>query len=540
MPCILRTTTLLLALLVSTTWARAQDTSSPHQAACTIDKSEPGDADIAYFRRDFKKAEDLYLAAFTKDANDKRSRMMEIDSLLSQGKLDDARKKVDTWAESGSKEPYAILAAADLRFAEGDWPEAYALMLKALKISPCLAMGYADLGQFEEVAGYRATASKHFALAHQLAPNDPGIRYQWAESLEDSQRMQEEDQLAHDSKLVDDKTARSIVSDLTRIKAHSENSCELVSGSGPVHIPMTPIYGPRIGIQAYGLDVSFNGHKRTLQIDTGASGFVLTLSAAASAGLTKVGSSHVGGIAADNDINMQRAAKVTIGSLEFKNCPIEALANFGAMGGSTELGQRLDDSDGLVGTDIFDRYIVTLDYIKHEIRLDPLPQPPSSGPTPRLDALGGRTDPGWMNIDRYVAPSMQSWTSVYRRDHMLLLPTIISTTPKDARKMLFLLDTGAAFNLIDLKTAKLFTHTEETMYGVTGLGGGGVQASETGHFNADFSGIRLPVTSMNAIDMSTAGGMNGFFGYPTLQQLVMHIDYRDNLVLFEAPTGTHL
>jgi hypothetical protein len=32
-------------------------------------------------------------------------------------------------------------------------------------------------------------------------------------------------------------------------------------------------------------------------------------------------------------------------------------------------------------------------------------------------------------------------------------------------------------------------------------------------------------------------GISGFLGYPTLSQLVMHIDYRDDLVLFEAPNG---
>jgi len=31
-----------------------------------------------------------------------------------------------------------------------------------------------------------------------------------------------------------------------------------------------------------------------------------------------------------------------------------------------------------------------------------------------------------------------------------------------------------------------------------------------------------------------ADGVHGVLGYPTLQQLVMHIDYRDNLVRFEA------
>jgi hypothetical protein len=47
----------------------------------------------------------------------------------------------------------------------------------------------------------------------------------------------------------------------------------------------------------------------------------------------------------------------------------------------------------------------------------------------------------------------------------------------------------------------------------------------------------MPVLSMDALDLSHNGGVHGFLGYPTLSQLVLHIDYRDNLMLFEAPEG---
>jgi hypothetical protein len=58
---------------------------------------------------------------------------------------------------------------------------------------------------------------------------------------------------------------------------------------------------------------------------------------------------------------------------------------------------------------------------------------------------------------------------------------------------------------------------------------------ETGKFTLDFAGLRMPVLHMDSADLSSFGAIHGFIGYPTLTQLILHIDYRDNLVLFEAP-----
>jgi hypothetical protein len=98
-----------------------------------------------------------------------------------------------------------------------------------------------------------------------------------------------------------------------------------------------------------------------------------------------------------------------------------------------------------------------------------------------------------------------------------------------------MMDTGAAFNIIDVSTAKQITKadTNPTMSirGVSGRSGG---MSQAGRFNVDFAGLRLPVTSMDSMDLSRSGGVAGFLGYPTLSQLVIQIDYRDNLVDLKA------
>jgi hypothetical protein len=526
--------------------ARSQTSGSAHKA-CTVDTSEPTAADIAYYRGNIKQSELLYAAALAKDPDDRHSHELHIDSLINLQRLNDARKASEAWTASDPKDPYAIATAADIRFAEGDWLESYALNLKSLLIDPCLATSYAGLADYEERAGFRATAHKHYTLAHQLSPSDQNFRYEWISGLPQSERIVEWRNYLNDSKAIDESKRKAFTAEYEKNVARSDYTCHLASVTGPARIPMSPIYGDTVGIKAWGLEIAFNGKRRVLQIDTGASGFTLAQSVGATLNLPRVERSKVGGIGSEGGtgVDIVHADSVQIGGLEFKNCTAEILHKTGAMGGmnASDLGGRLDDIDGLVGADIFNHYLVTLDYIKHEVRLDPLPQPPStSGVETKLDALGGSTNPDWLLVDRYIAPSMEAWTKIYRGSngiqHMLIMPTRLSSGKKAGLPRLFVLDTGAGVNLIDVNAAKEITNTEENSYeGVGGLSGEVNKVFDTGKFTLDFAGFRLPVSSMMATDLSDFDGISGFIGYPVLVQLVMHIDYRDNLMSFEAPQG---
>ena len=521
----------------------AQDSTKPatHSAACKPDTSEPTEADIAFARGNYKKSADLYAIAVTKDPADSVSHHLQIASLIADSKLSEAIKNTEAWTTAEPKNPYAILSAGEIRSSEGDWPEFYALVLKAMALDACMPTGYEDLAAFESLSGYRATARKHLSLAHQLAPNNQLIRLEWIESLNEAEAIARSKDYLQDSKVIDDKKRKKLVAQFDKRAALSEDGCSLASIKGPAVIPMAPLYGDVVGIDHWGIEIAFNGKKRILQIDTGASGFTLTQSVGSGLGLTRIDNGRVGGIGDEGGtgVTLNRADSVRIGGLEFKNCTVEVLTKTGTLGGSTEIGQRMDNIDGLVGADIFSRYLVTLDYIKHEIRLEPLPQSPGNTATPTsLDPLGGSNDPDWINVDRYIAPSMNNWTKIYRSDHMLIMPTRLSSGAVAGRNRLFIVDTGADSNLIDINVAKELTKTNENeLISFEGLSGKVDKVFETGKFTADFAGLRLPVTGMDSMDLSKFGGVSGFLGYPTLQQLVMHIDYRDNLVLFEAPNG---
>jgi hypothetical protein len=198
----------------------------------------------------------------------------------------------------------------------------------------------------------------------------------------------------------------------------------------------------------------------------------------------------------------------------------------------------------LIGADVFDASQVTLDFPKHELRVASLPERPGekTPDTAKLDAAGD--DQEVEAHDSYVAPEMAKWLRVYRRGWDLLMPTGIVETKriKDDnawRDKLFLLDTGSDSNLISPAAAREVTKvSRDDSVGISGLQGAVDKVYEAGKFTLAFAGLRLDSPSMTSIDttkISHGDGVevSGLIGAPALTQLVLHIDYRDNLVWCE-------
>ena len=139
---------------------------------------------------------------------------------------------------------------------------------------------------------------------------------------------------------------------------------------------------------------------------------------------------------------------------------------------------------------------------------------------------------------------MAKWERVYRSGHMLLIPTAIVETKqvKDVgawKEKLFVLDTGAASNLISPAAAREVTKvSRDSSTNIRGIQGAVDKVYEAGKFTLSFANLRLDSPSMTAVDMTRIShedgvDVSGAIGAPALFQVVMHIDYRDNLVWCE-------
>jgi hypothetical protein len=146
--------------------------------------------------------------------------------------------------------------------------------------------------------------------------------------------------------------------------------------------------------------------------------------------------------------------------------------------------------------------------------------------------------------DPYIAPEMANWERVYRNGHEILIPTWIADTKrvKDGsawKSKLFMVDTGSNSDLISTAAAKDVTKVErDGMTELRGISGKVAAVYETEKFTLSFAGLRLDSQGMTAMDMTSLSHTNGvevsgLIGARTLAKVVMHIDYRDNLVWCE-------
>ena len=283
-----------------------------------------------------------------------------------------------------------------------------------------------------------------------------------------------------------------------------------------------------------GLDVQLNGKRKRLQIDTGASGLLLNRGSALSAGLVPEAVVSTGGIGDEGSRSgyLTHVDSLRIGDMEFHNCMVRVVEKRGSL-----------DIDGLIGTDVFENYLVTLDTPGREIRLAPLPQRPNEAAKAIGLATAGDETANDAPLDRYISPEMKDWTSLYRGGHLLIFPTSIGNAPEK----LFVMDTGASTSLISPAAAREVTHVgNNDLVEIKGLSGKVKKVSAADAVTIRFARVQQNLLGMTAIDttgISDGLGMElaGFIGFPTLRELVITIDYRDDLakVIYDPNHGQH-
>jgi hypothetical protein len=225
--------------------------------------------------------------------------------------------------------------------------------------------------------------------------------------------------------------------------------------------------------------------------------------------------------------SITHVASLKIGELEFHDCRVDIVEDYQAL-----------DNQGLIGMDVLRNFLITLDIGREQVRLEPLPKVPDAtvATTQKLETDAPRASeeaPEWH--DRYIAPQMADWTRIYRVGHDLLVPVELN----DSIWKLFILDTGAGSVLISTDAAKTVTTVRsDPADSLSGLSGQVKKVYATGKFKLAFADIYQKITSIMAIDTTSISHregieVSGFMGMPLLRTLILHIDYRDNLIKFE-------
>lgn len=537
--------------------------------SCNVVKhGPPSEAEKAFLTADYVKAAGLYQAELTKHPGDEELTAGLVHALLRQQKVQEAADTVKRVLTTLPNSPVLLTLRGEVELRQGTPWAAAETANQSVKMDPCNPRTHLLLASIMEISSYYASARKRILSAHQLDPEDPEIRASWMETLPLKQRIPEVEAYLSSPTGDDAEDLRHLhlyLDHLKKLVVEPHKPCRLVSQTTAAVIPFAYLMADATRIEAFGLEVKLNDHTARLQIDTGAGGLLVSRSVAKRAGLQPFSQTEMEGIGDQGSKGgyTAYADSIRIGNLEFQNCAVRVLDS-----------RSVADVDGLIGMDVFSRFLVTLDYPMRKLALGPLPSRPgetdTSAPelktqgtededdglqaqaaktnTPQESAgkdTGAAPAPGSATevakavahgpYDRYIASEMKDYTQVYRVGHDLILPAQLN----GQKVKLFIMDTGAWTTTISPEAAREVTkvHNDSSME-VRGISGKVEKIYSADNITFRFAHLSQEAHGVVAFDtsrISKDAGMeiSGFLGATTLNQLIIHIDYRDGLVKFD-------
>ncbi len=531
-------TSIPLALMTLTAPARAtvMERSMDDLHCHAVPAHEPSAAEKAYLDGNASQAEALYREELGKTPHDAALTAGLVRSLLREQKVTDAASVISAELSLAPNSVPLLTASAEVEYRQGKIADAATAADQGFRIDPCYARLYLIRARILRLNSMYAAERRAIGIAHSLDPWDMDIRRVWLGTLPLAKRIDEQKQfLASANGMDPEERARAEkgLPNLIRWAANTDKTCHVASSTTSTDIPLVPIWsgGNSSHIQTWGVHVLFNNNESVLGVDTGASGLIINRAIADRAGLKPIARVQLGGV---GDQGMQggyiaHVDSIRIGSLEFRDC-------------TAEVTDRKDilSMDGLIGTDVFSSYLVTLDFPLRKFLLAPLPPRPNddAGTSATLntetgDPLGGSGSD--QPQDRFISPTMKDYIGFFRSGHFIILPTLLN----GKTQRLFMVDTGAFSTAISPEAAREVTKVHGAPAGsVRGLSGDVAKVSFTEAIMFQFGGIQQQNNDLFSFDtsgISRAAGMevSGFLGSTVLRQLTISIDYRDGLIKFE-------
>lgn len=503
------------------------------------------EAESAFLHSDYDRAVTLYQAQLQSNPADPALTASLTTVLLRQQKVNEAEDIVQKALSNNPKSAILLTSLGEVQYRQGTPWLAAANIDAAMKIDLCYPQLHLLYARLLRLNSFYASASKEIATAYSLDPYDPQIRRRWLDTLPINERISELETYLATGGGDDPDTIKSLRFYLEYLKQQlvtPHKACRLVSNTNTATIPFAAMMRDATHIRAFGLDVKFNDHNARLQIDTGASGLVISRSVAEHAGLKQFSRMEVGGIGSEGRKSGYIAVvdDIKIGSLEFHDCEVRVVDE-----------RNVVDNDGLIGMDVFSRFLVTLDYPLRKLLLAPLPPRPDditpAQPTLETTSDAASADSSTAETktstpktvfkgprDRYVAPEMKDWTHIYRIGHSLLIPASLN----NSKLKMFLLDTGAFSTTISPDVAREVTkvHANDRMR-VHGINGKVDNVYSADSITFHFANISQKVEDVVAfatpsISKGLSMEVSGFIGYTALAQMTIGIDYRDGLMKF--------
>jgi tetratricopeptide (TPR) repeat protein len=478
--------------------------------AANTDTTLLEDALFKLYAGRFPEAADLYQQIVDKNPASSGPYYGLVRSLLGAHRSQDAYA-VAKKAQANAPDTAPVETAVGLvSYRQGDLIEAERHFRAALKIDsqyPGALQGLASI--YSAVSRFKS-ASHLLNAAYLRAPADPVLALAHANSLAGDDHISALEKVLAGL----DPTSDAAVA----LRAHIANDRavgdkkirRLASPYEAYNISLLVIQNEPHRRRGLGVQVKFNQkHSAKLLLDTGASGIAVSTKFAEHAGLEKLGGGGVAHGIGDRKAEASfryLAAEISAGKVVFERYPISAFKS-----------AKDQDADGLIGADVFSRFLVAIDFESLEMTL-----------TPRATQPGDSGDDHSDDADTMPA----GFHRVYRFGNHLAVPTTIN----EKETKLFLIDSGSTVNIIDEQVARDVTKVHKD----SGSALRGIQGKVDGVSRADdvmlvFAGFRqmnpdLMTINLESMSDSMGVGFGGILGMPVLANLKLSIDYANGAV----------
>ncbi|MGE5053942.1 MAG: aspartyl protease family protein [Acidobacteriota bacterium] len=552
MSCFLRAVVVTLLLLRGVRTVATGDNTKPPAI-----NAELGAADQLYRAGKFAEAETRYQAILKTDTKLVGAQVGLVRAMLRQQKLDEAMDAVNAALAPPANAAALLAAKGDVQFRRGEMPDAEVSYLTAKKLDPKEVHAYLGLARLYGSYSLYRRAYDQLQSAHEIAPDDLEVQRAWLRMLPRKERLAAMEAYLGGPHPDDEEETKWMTEYLGFLKATVDkpvHACRLISKVEQTETKLETMYGQDIHqVRGIGLSVRLNNRNGHLLLDTGAGGIMVNRKLAEKAGLTPISTVHYGGV---GDKGLQSgytavADHIRIGELEFQDC-IVSVSDKGSVA----------DEDGLIGADVFGRYLIDIDLPGMRLKLSPLPKRPEDTVAPtslnsegeeqanaeqREDSEKGGTSTVQnspaptlkparrLPRDRYLAPEMADWTKVFRFGHTILVPTSVN----DSKAMLFGLDTGAFSNILSVRAGRQVSKVDSDdrvrVHGVNGAVNKVYRSEKATLRFARFQQSNLDIITLDLSTISRRTGteVSGFLGFAMLRQLEIELDYRDGLVDFK-------
>jgi tetratricopeptide (TPR) repeat protein len=496
-------------------------------AKSSLDSPDPAaalsilEAEKFYRAGELDKAERAYNSLISSGSQSVLAYAGLADVYLKQKRVSDAFDAAMRAFTSAPTYPASRVALAEVYFRQGKITEAEREFVGLINSGTGTARAYLGEARISRALSFYKQSKILIDKARELDPADPDIEEFWSSTLASSGHIKVLHVSASGQAAGDDKDQREPDERLKRAATEEErsaHSCRLASSVSSMQTDLKMLlYDPK-HLRGYGLDVKLNGTGATLLLDTGSGGITVDRKFAEKAGVAKIAETKMRGVGDGGEVGgyVGHVDSVKIGNIEFRDCYVSVI----------ERKTSLDES-GLIGADVFSHFLVDIDFPDGKLKLSELPRRPDDLAT----GTSSEAPPIELH-DRYIAPEMKSYSSVFRFSHMLLVPTMVGKS----KPKLFLLDTGAFNNQMSPIAAREVTKVSgDSDTTVKGLSGKVNDVFRGNDVTLSFGHLRQENQDIVAFDMTSISDsagteVSGMLGFAMLRLLDVKIDYRDGLV----------